>query len=232
MVYRSNPPPTWPPPPPNWVPPPGWQPDPTWPPPPPGWQLWVEERANQSTRQDEDEVLGTSPSAGRVSLFGARRKAQALEEENAWLRTELKRLGALRNVELRQELAQLERAAEELRVEHAKETAELVELRQEVVETRDAIVLQEVGVYQYHHPLETSVQYKTQLADVQYRMKALVQAGKAVESDINFTFNNSRTKGRKVVSDLSRLMLRAYNAEAENALRVLKRATCLLPNSG
>ncbi len=37
-----------------------------------------------------------------------------------------------------------------------------------------------------------------------------------------FTFNNSLAKGRKMTGDLSKLMLRAYNAEADNCVRSLR----------
>jgi hypothetical protein len=37
-----------------------------------------------------------------------------------------------------------------------------------------------------------------------------------------FTFDGSLARGRKLVGDLSRLMLRAYNAEADNCVRSLK----------
>jgi hypothetical protein len=37
-----------------------------------------------------------------------------------------------------------------------------------------------------------------------------------------FTFDNSLAKGRRMCSDLSKLMLRAYNAEADNSIRIMK----------
>jgi len=38
----------------------------------------------------------------------------------------------------------------------------------------------------------------------------------------NFTFNNSAAKGRKFVADMSKMMLRAYNAEVENCVLTVK----------
>src|SRR3990170_2592551 len=37
-----------------------------------------------------------------------------------------------------------------------------------------------------------------------------------------FTFDGSLSKGRSFTNDLARLMLRAYNAEAENVVRTLR----------
>ena len=37
-----------------------------------------------------------------------------------------------------------------------------------------------------------------------------------------FTFDGSLAKGKRMTSDLSKLMLRAYNAEADNVVRSLR----------
>ena len=44
----------------------------------------------------------------------------------------------------------------------------------------------------------------------------------AVQASTTFTFNNSAAKGRKFVADMSKMMLRAYNAEAENCVLTVK----------
>lgn len=91
-----------------------------------------------------------------------------------------------------------------------------------VVETDDRVVLQEVGIYTYQHPLQNAEQYRERLADVRDRIKQSVISTAAVEASDMFSFNNSLAKGRKMTADLSKLMLRAYNAEAENCVRTLK----------
>jgi hypothetical protein len=40
----------------------------------------------------------------------------------------------------------------------------------------------------------------------------------------NFTFNNSASKGTKFITEMSKMMLAAYNAEAENAIKTGGRA--------
>lgn len=91
-----------------------------------------------------------------------------------------------------------------------------------VVELDDQRVLQEVGIYRYHHPLENAALYKERLAQINVQVDAVVKAGKAVLAADMFTFNGSLAKGRKMVADLSKLMLRAYNAEADNCVRSLR----------
>ncbi len=86
----------------------------------------------------------------------------------------------------------------------------------------DERVLQEVGIYRYHHPLENAVAYQTRLGDLSTHIAELVRAGHAIEMSNMFTFDNSLAKGRKMTGDLAKLMIRAYNAEADNSLRSLR----------
>ena len=92
----------------------------------------------------------------------------------------------------------------------------------EVIELSDQRVLQDVGIYRYHHPLENAAAYKEQLAQLEGQIDAIVKSGRAVLAADLFTFDGSLAKGRKMVADLSKLMLRAYNAEADNCVRSLR----------
>jgi hypothetical protein len=91
-----------------------------------------------------------------------------------------------------------------------------------VIELNDERVLQDVGIYRYHHPLENAVAYRARLDEVGARIAELVKAGTAIEKSNMFTFDGSLSKGRSFTNDLARLMLRAYNAEAENVVRTLR----------
>jgi hypothetical protein len=114
--------------------------------------------------------------------------------------------------ELRSEIAHLEAERERVRSEAA---AELVELD-------DQRALQQVGIYEYHHPLENADMYRERLASIQGRIRDAVRQGHAVLASDMFSYNNSLALGRRMVSDLSKLILRAYNAEADNAVRSLR----------
>lgn len=91
-----------------------------------------------------------------------------------------------------------------------------------VVELDDERVLQQVGIYRYHHPLENAVAYKARLSSIAARIAEMVKSGVAIEKSSTFTFDGSLSKGSRMVSELSMLMLRAYNAEAENVVRTLR----------
>jgi hypothetical protein len=92
----------------------------------------------------------------------------------------------------------------------------------EIVQLDDERVLQDVGIYRYHHPLENALAYKSRLDDLATRIAEMVKANAAIERSNMFTFDGSLAKGRAMTSNLGRLMLRAYNAEADNAIRSLR----------
>lgn len=89
----------------------------------------------------------------------------------------------------------------------------------------DRIALREAGIYQYHHPLENSEKYRDQLANNRLRLLALIREHKAISSVSTFTFENSASRGNKLIKELSGLALNAFNQEFENALRVMKAGT-------
>ncbi|MEU4558762.1 hypothetical protein AB0F72_10240 [Actinoplanes sp. NPDC023936] len=97
--------------------------------------------------------------------------------------------------------------------------ATLAQTRQQTVVTEETALLQEAGIYQHRHPLPDAVAYQTALARVQSQVKT--EDG-AVQAARSWTVNGSEAQGRTMLRDYSKLMLRAYNAEADNLVRGLK----------
>lgn len=96
-------------------------------------------------------------------------------------------------------------------------------LREEVTTTEETALLQEAGIYEYRHPLSDSVQYQEALKGLRERVKEMTKKdGGAVRGNTDWTVNGSAAQGRKMVRDFSKLMLRAYNAEADNLARGMK----------
>lgn len=119
--------------------------------------------------------------------------------------------------------ASLEAELTELKSEKSDLAPRLHQLRMEVVMTEETALLQEAGIYRYHHPLDDSVEYQDALKNLRSQTKAMTKKdGGAVYGNTNWTVNGSLPQGRKMVRDFSKLMLRAYNAEADNLVRGLK----------
>lgn len=195
--FVFNPPPGWPTPPPGWKPPKGWQPDPSWPPVPSGWSLWIP--APGTTPASAPIPIPEKPIPEDISSTNSSRAITSDDELN----------------DLRSTVAKLQ-AQLAITHQHAGLSGE------GLVDLDDERVLQEVGIYRYHHPLEDSAEYHDKLRNLQERIKEFVKGGLAILVSDMFTFNNSLAKGRKMTSDFSKLMLRAYNAEADNCVRSLR----------
>lgn len=139
-----------------------------------------------------------------------------LREENERLRSRLEALGALDQEAIAAETTRMSAELESMR-------AELARLSGEVVETQELAILQEVGIYEYRHPLEDAEAYKAALTAVRDQMKAMAKKdGGAVLAAQDWLVNNSKTQGKKMIRGFSKLMLRAYNNEADNCVRTLK----------
>ncbi|HEY4981225.1 MAG TPA: DUF4041 domain-containing protein [Pseudolabrys sp.] len=184
----------------------------------------------------------------RVQRDAARNQLERVGGMASELVAEVKKLRAQREAALKQleilgalPVAQLEARRVQLEAEIAAQTTRLAreksdaadalaavkkqlkEAHRAIVETEDLALLQEVGVYQYRHPLTDAVAYEKQLAAIEDDIKAMTRKdGGAVLATTDWTVNGSAADGRAMVRDFSKLMLRAFNAEADTLVRGLK----------
>jgi hypothetical protein len=187
-------------------------------------------------------ILNTQPTMRpSVPWFGARKLArtlldeiEAVRAERDGLRDELTRLGGLTVLQLEAKRAELESAIAEQanRLEQERKAAAAAlndvkaqrdEARKTIVVTEDVALLQEAGVYEYRHPLTDAAAYEQKLEAIQEEIKAMTRKdGGAVLAASGWTVNGSAAQGRTMIRDYSKLMLRAFNAEADNLVRTLK----------
>jgi hypothetical protein len=120
------------------------------------------------------------------------------------------------------ELDQARSALQSARLDVSNSQAELAAVRQGIIETNEVATLQEVGLYEYSHPLEDAVAYKARLAELKDQYKALARGDGAVTATTTWQVDNSASAGAKMVREISKLMLRAYNAEADNCVRTVR----------
>lgn len=147
---------------------------------------------------------------------------------------QLHELGALSVVQLEMRRRDLERQLhwqeQQLEIEKSEGRAALADMqnqlktaRRGIVATADVALLQEVGVYEYRHPLSDVIAYEAALDRLQNNIKAMAKKeGWAVLAASGWTVNGSVTEGQAMVRDFSKLMLRAFNAEADTLVRGLK----------
>ena len=182
-------------------------------------------------------------SAEQVTIpwFGARRIAKelhgqvrSLQSDIAKANDRLREIGALSLFEVQERRAAVEReiverewkcktdlAAAEKQREEVEE--QIKAIRKTLVATEELALLQEAGVYSYTHPLSDAVAYEEALEKLTDEIKSMTKKdGGAVLATTSWTVNGSEKEGRAMVRDFSKLMLRAFNAEADNLVRGLK----------
>lgn len=153
------------------------------------------------------------PARSRGGVFGSKK---ALESELQELRELVDGFGFEQRSALESEVKGLRAAADETRMQVDAARHELARLNSELVRVRDELILQEVGIYDYHHILEDSVAYKVAIDSLRQRIKEMSKKeGGAVTAATNWTVEGSQAKGRKMVGEFSKLLLRAYNGEAD-----------------
>lgn len=99
---------------------------------------------------------------------------------------------------------------------------EVEQARRQVSNLRESFELEADGFFDYAHPAENSTALAGQLDLTRKAIKDWIKSKQAVSAIGGFTFNNSASQGKKFVSDMSRMLLRAYNAEAENCLGAVR----------
>lgn len=153
------------------------------------------------------------PEKARGGLLGSKK---ALEAELENLRALIAGFGYGEREALAAEIARLRGEQSQLAGDLAARRTELSGLQSQLVMAREEQILQEVGVYDYNHRLEDSAAYKDRLDALRQQIKAMSKKdGGAVLATTNWTVEGSAAKGRKMVNDISKLLLRAYNGEAD-----------------
>lgn len=83
-------------------------------------------------------------------------------------------------------------------------------------------MVQEFGLYSPRYNLNTSDEYKEQLNNIRDQQKICLKNGNAATGNLNFTYNNSKSQGKKMVKDMQKLLLRAFNSECDETISHVK----------
>ena len=135
----------------------------------------------------------------------------------------LSKFGAMGVLEIKQEISSLEEQKTTLSEELITLRSEILENKKSLIETQEIAMLQEVGVYQYTSILDTSEGYSDKIAEIRTKIKERnIANGGAITAAQGWTVNGSTAEGSKMIKEFSKLMLRAYNGEVDDALRTLK----------
>ena len=98
----------------------------------------------------------------------------------------------------------------------------LTEKKNEIVVVNNEIEMQSYGIYTPTYEFSNSSLYKDELKRIRDKQKELIKENQACNGDENWTVNNNAAKGRKMVKDVKKLLLRAFNLECDDIVKNVK----------
>ena len=94
--------------------------------------------------------------------------------------------------------------------------------KQQLVIMDDELLFQEFALYKPKYDLCNSEEYKQRLTDIRNQQKQMIKNGNAVSGDMAWTVNGSKSQGNKMVKDMQKLLLRAFNSECDETISKVK----------
>ena len=149
-----------------------------------------------------------------MSIFG-KKEIERLEEENRKLKEaitqEIKRI-----IESNELMVNLEEEIQRRNLHLLSLEQEIKQKEAEVFFLDDAISFQSFGLYEPQYDFVKAEEYKNKLVEIRNQQKECIKSGNAVvSSTANWTINNSRQQGAKMIKDMQKLLLRAFNNECD-----------------
>ncbi len=149
-------------------------------------------------------------------------KASSIKKENEKLLALINEMGAgdaisVKNKieEYQQILSKLSEEKDSLNTAILSLSNEINNKKAEIIVLDDEILLESFALYKPKFAFQTSEEYKRRLDACREKQKQLIKNGSAVQANENWTVNNSRSEGKKMVNDMKKLLLRSFNNECD-----------------
>lgn len=131
---------------------------------------------------------------------------------------ELSRLQALTQQEEVYQHSQISKGQAELSTLHA----QITEAKRELVETNEEVLMQSFGMYKPHYSFANSTKYKDALTELRTKQKDWIKQGLAATGSDTWTVNGDAKKGKKMIADMQKLLIRAFNCECDDVIDHVK----------
>ncbi|MCG7374132.1 DUF4041 domain-containing protein [Pseudomonas luteola] len=89
------------------------------------------------------------------------------------------------------------------------------DLQDQILVWEETLLLENFALYEPKFKLTASHEYKSRLDNVRTGQKAMIKSGEAATGNMNWTVNDSKSQGRKLVNDMIKLVIRSFNNEAD-----------------
>ena len=102
--------------------------------------------------------------------------------------------------------------------DYEKNLAKQQELQKEVNLLEENLENIDYGFYKPHYPFKTSTEYKIEMEKVTDNLKEMIKNNEAAICKVEWTVGDSKTEGKKMIKQMTKLMLRAFNGESDSAI--------------
>lgn len=123
--------------------------------------------------------------------------------------------------ELTHELSESEKKLDNLRYEVAVEDRKLHDLKKQLVVVDEDVMMESFALYKPMYSFMYADEYRAKIEKVRGSQKDLIKTGKACLGK-DWTVNGSASQGKKMVKDMQKLLLRAFNSECEEIVDRIK----------
>lgn len=89
-------------------------------------------------------------------------------------------------------------------------------LSAQIIDAKETILFQSFGLYTPHFDFVRADDYKSRLLEIRAKQKDMIKAKNAIFGSTSWTVNGNAAKGNKMVADMQKLLLRAFNAECDD----------------
>ncbi len=98
----------------------------------------------------------------------------------------------------------------------------ITQKEKEIVCLEDEILVQEFGLYTPKFDFANALEYKEALSEIRAEQKSVIKNKRATTGARGWVVNESAAKGKKLVTDTQKLLLRAFNSECDELVRKVK----------
>lgn len=137
------------------------------------------------------------------------------------IQQKIKELEATLNSKL-QEISNLDATIQDKKQSIASLDSTITSKQSEIIVLDDEILVQEYGLYKPRYSFSNALGYKEKLAAIRTQQKEMIKSKTAFTGNPNWTVNGSIQKGKKMVSDTQKLLLRAFNDECDELVSKVK----------
>lgn len=123
---------------------------------------------------------------------------------------------------LRKECVDLEKKKVSLSNENDVLSRKVSDKKQFLIEADEAILLQDFALYKPKYNFQKLESFNVRLKNIRAEQKYILKKKEAVEGKSDWTVNGSLREGRKMIADVARLLVRAFNVECDSLVEKVK----------